>query len=651
MRVFSLAHGSSPRGFSFCAAVAASCLVAPSFAQAQEPPAHIATVEGAVSIDRQNDTVNAVAGEPLVAGDRMRTGSGRAEVWFPDGSTLDLDAFTTAELQSNGLVRLTSGRVILVVAREVGAARTGTGQDAYQPGSYQIDTPAGSAVMNGPGEYKVTVSADGGADYVELAVVRGTAELLTDRGSMAVRSGERTFARADEGPSRPQVFNSARFDPFDAWANAQRDLRRGRAASAQYLPSNLQMYGGTFDRYGTWGYEPAYGYVWYPSVAPGWRPYYNGYWRPLPAYGYTWVGLDLWGWPTHHYGRWGYRGARWYWIPERRWAPAWVYWASAADYVSWCPLGFDNRPVFSFSLSVGNTWAGWVVMPRTYFGARNVYVNRYAFDGRRLPRNAAFAVHASAPIAPAWRGRVDAASRGDFRLASPSANVAVPRAPRGGDLRGGYARPRDPVRTPPAGSARTPSAPGARGRAYQANPPNPRLAAPGRAEPGRNGSAAAPFPRAIPRYRNPGQVASPPSGPDRGPASRQVAPRPFGQRSIDPGGPAPPRQESPAQQRPMYVPRRPMSVPAPQAAPTEPAAPQGPRDTGRAMRRPAPGGWGSGSPERSSAPFSRPEPRASAPPREAAPPARSGERAAPRGGSGDRSGGSGGSGGHGRRRP
>ncbi len=138
------------------------------------------------------------------------------------------------------------------------------------------------------------------------------------------------------------------------------------------------MYGGTFDRYGAWQHEPQYGYVWYPSASPDWRPYYNGYWAANRPYGWTWIGLDVWGWPTHHYGRWGVSRSRWFWIPERRWAPSWVTWAAAPGYVSWCPLGFDNRPVFALSVNVGNPWLGWVVVPRTHFGAPGAYVHHYA---------------------------------------------------------------------------------------------------------------------------------------------------------------------------------------------------------------------------------------------------------------------------------
>ena len=255
--------------------------------------------------------------------------------------------------------------------------------------SYQIDTPWGSAVTSGPGEYRVSLTAGSQEGSVELAVIRGAAQLTTDGGSISLRTGERAFALGDGPPGPPEAFNASRMDTFGRWVSTRRDERLGRATSSRYLPTNLQMYGGTFDRYGTWENDAANGSVWYPTVDPGWRPYYNGYWSPLRPYGMTWIGLDAWGWPTHHYGRWGYARSRWFWVPERRWAPAWVSWATAPDYVSWCPIGLDNRPVFSLSVSSGHQWAGWVVLPRGSFGARRHYVNRYAVEGRRLPRNTA----------------------------------------------------------------------------------------------------------------------------------------------------------------------------------------------------------------------------------------------------------------------
>lgn len=458
---FRLLTSSGPlcsRALSACAIAGALLLVggvrSVSAQAAYEAPAHIAVTDGTVLIEREADTIEAASGEPLVPGDRVRADGGRANIWFDDGTAVALDTRSVLEFGDIGLLRLTAGRMLVSVARGSTISANDANRSTSQPPSYRVDTPLGSASFDEPGDYLVDLMQTPRGDYLAVSVLRGAAELEADGGTMRIRSGERAYARQREAPSYPERFNSARLDEFEQWALSVRDDRRGRTTSTQYLPPNLQVYGRTFDRDGSWEYESAYGYVWYPVVETGWRPYYNGYWRPLPHYGWAWVAGDRWGWPTHHYGRWGYSRSRWFWIPERSWGPAWVSWASAADYVSWCPLGFDNRPVFGFSLAVGNTWAGWTLMPRQSFGGRNNWVARKAVDGRRLPRNTAFAQHAQAPVPPPlFRGRDGGGIRdgrdvragsdrvdrgglragdrndgGDGRRNQPSSASAVPRA-------------------------------------------------------------------------------------------------------------------------------------------------------------------------------------------------------------------------------
>jgi hypothetical protein len=86
--------------------------------------------------------------------------------------------------------------------------------------------------------------------------------------------------------------------------------------------------------------------------------------------------------------------------------------------VSWCPLGFDGRPVFAF-YGFGRSFTGWTVLPRGNFGAHRYYANRYGVDPRRLPTNAAFVQHNRAP-------RADRIGRANVNNA-PSVGVAVPR--------------------------------------------------------------------------------------------------------------------------------------------------------------------------------------------------------------------------------
>ena len=360
------------------------------------PPPHLSIVEGAATLDREDFSEPATGGAPLVPGDRVRTERGRAEILFPDGSAIDLDEFTAIEFDAPTLLRLTSGRILVSVA---GSANPAT---AIQ---FQIDTPVASAQTDGPGEYRVSMLGSPSGLQTEMAIVRGSGALVTEVGTMPLRAGERSVAWDNAAPSQPQYFNAARYDAFDQWALGLRDQRLGsRSRSAQYLPADLRIYGGELDRYGSWGYEAPYGNVWYPTVGPEWRPYYDGYWSSVPTYGWTWIGVDVWSWPTHHYGRWGYGRNRWFWIPDRRWSPAWVSWGGAPGYVSWCPLGFDNRPVFSLSVSIGSrgwggdSWRGWTVVSRDHFGGRR-NVHQFAVAPRSLPANVGFVAERSAPVA------------------------------------------------------------------------------------------------------------------------------------------------------------------------------------------------------------------------------------------------------------
>ena len=311
---------------------------------------------------------------PLVAGDRVITLRGRVEILFPDGSALDLDEYSTIELLTPIRIAVISGRAIFVVPGDI---------DRRYATRYEIATPTQTIITSGYGTY-------------------------------------RADAASASGTWQP--------DAFDQWAEA-RYAERITTASGQYLPQDLRVYGNTFDRNGRWQYDTSYGYVWYPSVVPGWRPYYHGYWEPIRHYGWTWIGADVWSWPTHHYGRWGHSGGGWYWIPGRTFGAAWVSWGAADGYVSWCPLGFDNRPVFAWSLGPGYPSRGWVVVPRTHFGIRGSFVNRYAVSPHHIPRHTAFVTQAVPPVAvPRDAGHRASVSAGDFRSRRPMSRGAAVRS-------------------------------------------------------------------------------------------------------------------------------------------------------------------------------------------------------------------------------
>jgi len=367
---------------SLCACVLLACWT-PAVAAGQAPdsgaapetiaadqPAHVSFVDGPAVLERDGQSDSAPANMPLLAGDRIRTQGGRVEILFADGSTLHVDTNTTVDFQSDELLRLLDGRVRLAIS----------GPSSRRV-SYRIDAPSASAVILQPGEYKVSILHSTRDGEIELAVVRGGAELVNDDGRTPLRAGERAYARMNATPSYAYAFNSASWDAFDRWSEMRREQRL--AVSTQYLPEEVRPYATSFDQYGAWQYAPAYGYVWYPRVGVDWRPYYRGRWVTLRPYGWTWVGLDPFAWPTHHFGRWGFSAGAWFWIPGRTWGPAWVSWGYAPGYVSWCPLGWNNRAVIQINAFSGAyyPWHAWTVVPRPYFGVGYVhghYVNHVA---------------------------------------------------------------------------------------------------------------------------------------------------------------------------------------------------------------------------------------------------------------------------------
>jgi len=357
-------------------------------------PAHVALVDGVASLEREGRSESPL-NMPLLSGDRLKTADGRVEVQFADGSTLHLDRSTTIDVQSDDLIRLIDGRVRLNIP---GASRTI---------AYRIDSASGSVRIRDAGEYRVSVLHGTDENQLELAVLRGSADIFTEQGTTGVRAGERAYASAGLAPSYAYAYNSANWDAFDRWSEQRRDTRLG--VSTQYLPSDMQQYASTFDQDGDWRYAQPYGYVWYPRVAASWRPYYYGRWAAYPRYGWTWVSVDHFGWPTHHYGRWGFSSGAWFWVPGNHWGPAWVSWGYAGNYVSWCPLGYNNLPLISinvFNYGPHYRYAGyqyypaWTVVSRSHFGHGWVHdgaVNWW--DGNGHGRGS-FASAAAVPINP-----------------------------------------------------------------------------------------------------------------------------------------------------------------------------------------------------------------------------------------------------------
>ncbi len=287
---------------------------APEAPSDQAPPAHLGAVDAGAVIERDRQTLPAELNTVVLAGDRLRTDRGRVELIFGDGSALDLDQFTTVDLLSDSLLRLKTGRARVFIAR--------VSNDV----NYRVDAAGSSISIESAGDYLISAAGDPRAALsVDLAVIRGTAELANTSGRTIVRAGAHAWAREDGAPSPAEVFNTSAADPFDDWVETQRTALPG-GESSKYLPSDIRNYAGLFDAYGSWQDDPdSGGEVWYPNVAPGWSPNDDGRLESAGTIGVLWVSVTPWAWPAYHYGRWGVTAGRWFWVPpDWRDAHAWV---------------------------------------------------------------------------------------------------------------------------------------------------------------------------------------------------------------------------------------------------------------------------------------------------------------------------------------
>ncbi|MFQ5876947.1 MAG: DUF6600 domain-containing protein, partial [Acidobacteriota bacterium] len=368
--------------------------------------ARVRYAEGEATIRKTLDgeIVEAGINVPLAPGDRAWTEGGRLEVELVDGVIVWLDEGThlifrslsdfANEYQSTNLLALEEGSLRIELPHPVDDEES----------VFQIDTEGGSIYPVSSGSYRI----DSERGVTTLSSFRGVAELSGDRGSVLVRSGERSSVRAGRTPSGPQPFNTQRLDDFDRFCGGRLDayLRRGDGAPLDEVeadvPPAVRPYLGELAVYGVWRHAPTYGWVWLPTYSGSWGPYVHGYWSWYPS-GWVWISYDPWGWAPYHYGRWDYTvNLGWFWIPGGAWSGAWVSFAVGPAYIGWCPLNYYNYPVFHdvhfvSAIDVRVTHLhrrGWRFAPVGRFGVRD---GRHLVKVGLVPRDAKFVVTGRLP--------------------------------------------------------------------------------------------------------------------------------------------------------------------------------------------------------------------------------------------------------------
>ena len=323
----------------------------------QERFTYFRTLEGTAQLTSNDGSrAEAEANYPILVGDRLLLGDdGRADVLLADGSQLTVDggselvfedlAYSAEGAAKGNVLRLLRGRIAL---------------DSHGYWSGDLDMPIVDAenariYLQKNGAYLITASGEG---HTEVTVRSGFAEIVDQRGSSVVRTGESVEIVGTDSP-RAEVLAARPETGLEAWAQEQ-EARHNRGSDpslAEPVESTA-----TLAEHGEW-VDTDDRRAWRPYVTGNnWRPYYNGRWAYTPR-GLYWVSGDPWSPVTYHYGAWEYDLHHgWLWYPASVWAPAHVYWYWGPSYTGWMPIGYYSRYYRPYYPGFGLHWGayGWV---------------------------------------------------------------------------------------------------------------------------------------------------------------------------------------------------------------------------------------------------------------------------------------------------
>jgi Family of unknown function (DUF6600)/FecR protein len=358
---------------------------------------YLRTLDGSATLT-QGDTGDrdaAQINQPVLAGDRLATGHGaRAEVVLSDGSLVRLDGDSEALFdQLAGAPDSTATVTVLRLAFGTVQLIVGAGGGYALP---RLETGNATVQLRDAGSYRITA---GGADWSEVVVRSGEAEVVTDRGSLVVHPGEEAVVEGASWP-RAELRRADAGDALERWGEQLDERLALLSQQVPYVDAPLRSQAAPLAEYGSW-VEVGGDRAWRPAVNADWRPYWQGRWESTPA-GLIWVSDEPWGWVPYHYGTWDYApGYGWVWYPGSRFATAWVYWYWGPSYTAWVPVGYYTRHygsrygsgfrfgVYGWAGGDWNFYADWVFCPSGYFGSR--LQPRYLRDGRDWHRQYGFA--------------------------------------------------------------------------------------------------------------------------------------------------------------------------------------------------------------------------------------------------------------------
>ena len=302
-------------------------------------------------------------GMPIAEGDVVDS-RGRGVLQLGDGSRVAFGRNTRFTIAALFTEKDGSRQVLLRL--DQGNLRVNYG--AESEGRIRIDTPSGTAILDGKANVTVAVGSD---RSVKVHVASGRIVFTNERDQARILAGERlTVYSSQDRLDRVRSYNTYEQDDFDSWSDSYMQARRGE--SWDNVPADIRYYSDDLDDNGSWVDVPEIGRCWRPRVAyDDWRPYSRGRWGAYSS-GLTWVSDEPWGYLTGHFGRWGW-GANfgWYWIPGSYYSPAWVAWNWNGGYCGWAPMGYYNNPC-AWGYGAWNGYHAWNVVNVNYLNAPNL---------------------------------------------------------------------------------------------------------------------------------------------------------------------------------------------------------------------------------------------------------------------------------------
>ena len=187
----------------------------------QEPtsptrPAHIATVDGNATLERDGRPESGLLNMPLIAA-------------IGCGPPMGASRSSSATAARCTLMRSRPSTCSLTTCC---GCSTAASRDDRRPGPAVVvsDRLAGRrGEHHPPGDYRLSLLHGERETQLELAVLRGLADISHHKGQTPVRAGQRAYASAGLAPSFAYAFNSAAADDFDHWV----ENRRGRSAASR----------------------------------------------------------------------------------------------------------------------------------------------------------------------------------------------------------------------------------------------------------------------------------------------------------------------------------------------------------------------------------------------------------------------------------